>query len=86
MTDHIKLLEELIVEAVDRLRSLNRERDALQEEVESLRERLEGLKHEASLGDRGSDDERAWEARRSQALATLREALTELDRFDRATR
>ena len=78
MSDNIKLLEELVVEAVDRLRRLTRERDSLLEEVEALRGRLDALKHEASRTGSGSDAERAWETRRAQALSTLREALTEL--------
>jgi hypothetical protein len=78
MSDNIKLLEELVVEAVDRLRGLARERDELLEQVDSLRERLGALKREASQRGRGSDQERAWEARREQALTVVREALAEL--------
>jgi hypothetical protein len=57
---------------------LARERNELLEQVDSLRERLDALKSEASQGGRGSDHGRAWEARREQALAVIREALSEL--------
>ena len=63
MADNIKLLEELVVEAVDRLRELTRERDELQGKVASLSKRLDALKRKASQGVRSSDDARAREAR-----------------------
>ena len=78
MTDDIKLLEELIVEAVDRLRALTRERDESRKQVDSLNERLDALKREASQSEDGSDTERAWRAREAQSLEVLREALSEL--------
>jgi len=78
MADNIKLLEELVVEAVDRLRELTRERDELQEKVDSLSKRLDALKRKASQGVRSSDDARAQEARHLQAVTAIREALTEL--------
>jgi len=78
MADNIKLLEELVVEAVDRLRELARQRDELQGKVDSLSKRLDALKRKASQGDRSSDDARAREARQVQAVTALREALTEL--------
>jgi predicted nucleic acid-binding Zn-ribbon protein len=77
MSDDIKLLEELVVEAVDRLRGLNRERDELQSQVTALNDRLDALCREATESRDGSD-ERAWEARRTQSLEVLRDALTEL--------
>jgi predicted nucleic acid-binding Zn-ribbon protein len=77
MSDDIKLLEELVVEAVDRLRGLNRERDELQSQVTALNDRLDALKREATES-RDGLDERAWEARRTQSLEVLRDALTEL--------
>jgi chromosome segregation ATPase len=78
MTDDIKLLEELIVEAVDRLRGLTRERDELRTKVNSLNERLDALKQEASEGEDGSDAERAWRAREARSREVLREAMSEL--------
>jgi hypothetical protein len=76
--DDIKLLEELIVEAVDRLRSLTGERDSLREQVGDLNERLDALKRKAVEGEPGSEAERAWKARQAESLALLREALSEL--------
>lgn len=78
MADNIKLLEELVVEAVDRLRELARERDELQEKVDSLSTRLDALKRKASEGGRSSDEARAHEARQAQAVTMIREALAEL--------
>ena len=78
MADNIKLLEELVVEAADRLRELTRERDELQKKVDSLSTRLDALKREASQGGPGSDEARALEARRVRAVTVIREALAEL--------
>ena len=78
MVDNVKILEELVAEAVDRLEQLTRERDGLSEEIEATRERLDALKREASQSGRGSEAERAWRAQQSQALTAVREALTEL--------
>ncbi len=78
MVDNVRILEELVVEAVDRLQSLTRERDSLSGEIDGYRERLDALKRKASQGDRGSEAERAWRAQQAQALTAVREALTEL--------
>ncbi len=78
MVDNVKILEELVVEAVDRLQRLTQERDSLSEEMDGLRERLDALKQEASQSGRGSEAERAWRAQQAQALTAVREALTEL--------
>ncbi len=77
MPDNVKILEELVVEAVDRLHDLSLERDRLSGEIDVLRERLDAPKHQASQGGRGSEAERAWRAQQSQALTVLREALAE---------
>ncbi len=77
MPDNVKLLEEMVVEAVDRIRDLGRERARLTEEIDGMRGRLDALKHEASHGGRGSETERAWRAQRAQALTVVREALAE---------
>ncbi len=77
MPDNVRLLEELVNEAVDRLRDLGRERARLTEEIDGMRERLDALKHEASHSGRGSEAERAWRAQRAQALTVVREALAE---------
>jgi predicted nucleic acid-binding Zn-ribbon protein len=76
--DDIKLLEELTVEAVDRLRRLTVERDSLREQVGDLKERLDALKRKAAEGEPGSEAERAWKARQAESLVVLREALSEL--------
>jgi chromosome segregation ATPase len=84
MSDDIKLLEELVVEAVDRLRGLTREREELRQEVETMNERLDALKRKAADVGRGSDAAQAWQTRQAQSLTVLREALSEL-RGDRDT-
>ena len=78
MVDNVRILEELVVEAVDRLQRLAQERDRLSEEMDGLRERLDALQREASQSDRSSEAERAWRAQQAQALVAVREALTEL--------
>ncbi len=77
MVDNVKILEELVVEAADRLQDLTQERDRLAEEIDAVRERLDARKREASQSGRGSEAERAWRAQQSQALTVLREALAE---------
>ena len=72
MTDNIKLLEELVGEAVDRLRDVTRERDTLRGEFDQLRERLDTQQREAQR----PDDDGANKTR--LALEVLREALAEV--------
>ena len=76
--DNIKILEDLVVEAVDRLEGLTLEREKLNTEVGSLQERLDALKREVSHGGDGSGAEPAVQDRRTLALAMVRDALTEL--------
>ncbi len=78
MVDNVKILEELVVEAADRLQQLTQERDRMSEEIEAIRERLDARKREASQSGRGSEAERAWRAQQAQALTAVREALAEL--------
>ena len=78
MVDNVKILEELVVEAVDRLQDLTQERDRLGEEIDAVRERLDARKREASQSGRGSEAEPAWRAQQSQALKAVRDALAEL--------
>jgi FtsZ-binding cell division protein ZapB len=76
MSDNITILEELVTEAVERIRDLTRERDTLREQVASLNERLDAQQHEAAT--EGSDEHGALMARQAQAVDRLRSALTEL--------
>jgi len=78
MTDDIKVLEDLVVDAVDRLRSLTRERDELRERIDTLNERVETAERDSARAEDGSEAERAWRARQAQSLTVLREALAEL--------
>jgi hypothetical protein len=70
MADNIRLLEDLVAKAVDRLQLLSQERERLRNEVEALRGRLETLERQAT--DRDSE---AWRSRRDQALIRIRETL-----------
>ena len=83
MADNIKLLEELVVEAVDRLRSLTREREELRGKVAALSKRLEALKRKASSSGSGSETAKAWEARRAQASGASE---ADLDRYRKELR
>ena len=78
MDDNIRILEDLVNEAVDRLQQTSRERDALRRQVDTLMERLETVGPEAdragAAGQAGGD----IEARRDRARAVLQEALAEL--------
>lgn len=78
MADNIRLLEELVTEAVNRLEGLSEDGNGLREKVTALRKRLDAMKLEASRGDRGTDAERAWQGRQAQALSMVQEALSEL--------
>jgi len=76
--DNIKLLEELVVEAVDRLRSLARERDGARREVAALRERLTALERDAAQREERPPEADGWEVRRDRAVEMLRDALSDL--------
>ena len=78
MRDEIKLLEELVVETVGRLRSVTGERQSLREQVDALNDQLKALKRKAAEGEPGAEAERAWKARQAESLGILREALSEL--------
>ncbi len=75
MVDNIRLLEERVLEAVDRLERLTAERDELREEIDALRERLDAQKREASRGGRSAD---SGQVDRGRALSVVRQALSEL--------
>jgi len=75
MAHDIRLLEDLVNRAIDRLKRLAVERDELQDEVDTLRRELESLNRvRASAGEAGS----SWEAERTHVTAELRQALEEL--------
>jgi cell division septum initiation protein DivIVA len=75
MGDTIRLLEELVDRAVDRLRTVTEERERLQQEVDALRLRLQ----ETQATPRGEGDRRpevdSWPAERNQVLSALHETL-----------
>ena len=82
MRKNIKLLESRVSRAVKRLRQLSTERDQLVQEVESLREKLEGLEQAASVEPPGALEalaaRQAWQVEREDTVTSLREALNEL--------
>ena len=75
MKDHIRLLEDRVVRAVDRLKQLTEERDRLQDEVRELRDHVEAERLR-KVAD-GRPDE-TWQAQRAHVVAEIREALVEL--------
>lgn len=75
MKAKIKLIEERVEGVVDRLQTLTRERDRLQEELRSLERRLE------SAGEQGElQADRSILAGLDQIGGSLREAIAELRR------
>ena len=78
MANQVKVLEDLVTEAVDRLQNLTHERDRLVKEAGELRERLGVLAREASYSSCDSDADQAWQGRQAQARSILQEALVEL--------
>ena len=76
MDDKIKLLEERVAEAVDRLGKLATERTRLESELRSLREQLQNAQPEgAAVADSERED---WRSRRAQALEAIREVIADL--------
>jgi hypothetical protein len=73
VNDNVKLLEQLVLQAVDRLRELSEERDRMRGEIDGLRQRVEGAE-----GARSSDTEVVWQARRKELVAGLREVVAQL--------
>lgn len=73
MSSDIRLLEQLVDRAVDRLKKLTEERDRLRDEVGDLRRRLEETE-----GGRNGSSEQAWRVQREQIVSELKEALSEL--------
>lgn len=73
MTDNIRLLEERVSQAVNRLRLLSAERQALETELRALQDRLEST-------DGGSDARKAaeWIALRERAVGLIRQTLEEI--------
>lgn len=78
MAPNVRLLEQLVTQAVDRLQRLAAERDQLAEQVRSLRERLHELERTTAESTAGGAAERAWQAHRPHVLSVLRRTLAEL--------
>jgi hypothetical protein len=76
MEDDVRLLEQRVRSAVDRLKRVHDERDRLREEVQTLGERLERSVEGRVEDDPGSG--RSWQSERAEVLAAVREALDEL--------
>lgn len=75
MANDIRLLEDLVNKAVDRLKRLSVERHELQQEVDALRQQLDALEKTRATA-RG--DSTGWEAQRAHVTTALRETLDEL--------
>jgi hypothetical protein len=76
MAKNIKLLEERVIKAADRLRELSAERNKLESELKSLRQRLEGVE---TGGTAGIDNrEEVWRNQKEEAINAIRQTLAEL--------
>ncbi len=75
MNRNIRLLEERVLQATKRLRQLSDDRTVLQQEVQSLRDRLETVE-KAEPVDSGAAS--VWDEERTRVVSAVRQALTEL--------
>ena len=75
MDDDIRLLEQRVHSAVDRLKRLHDERNRLREEVHTLSDRLERCSESAVDG---PSPAQTWQGERAQILAEVRQTLDEL--------
>lgn len=75
MATDIRLLEDLVNKAVDRLKRLSEERSVLQQEVDALRQQLDTLQKKRETA---RADTEGWEGQRAHVTAALRETLDEL--------
>jgi len=75
MKDTIRLLEDRIGKAVDRIRSLNAERDDLRREIQGMKERIAALQASETTGAAGE----SWRAERERVVGELRATLDELE-------
>jgi len=75
MDDNIKLLEERVNRVVGRLRALSTERKHLEDELNSLREQLEG----GGSGSAADNEERnGWRSQKTEAIELLHQTIAEL--------
>ena len=77
MADPIRLLEDRVARAIERLGRLSRERDGLMGEVEALRERIAALERQGRTGATEGQHE-SWQRSRAEIAVALRETLLEL--------
>ena len=77
MDSNIKLLEERVFQLVGRLRELSAERKGLEEELRTLRKRLESIEQGGPADSDPKKDE-VWRSRRAEAISAIRETLAEL--------
>jgi hypothetical protein len=78
MDSNIKLLEERVFQLVGRLRELSAERKRLEEELGSLRHRLESVEQGGPAGPDPKSEDKVWRSRRAEAISAIRETLAEL--------
>jgi hypothetical protein len=78
MAQTVRLLEQLVNQAVERLQSLALERDQLEGEVRSLRQRLEELERRGSEATAEGVVGRGWQSQRPHVITVLRRTLAEL--------
>ena len=76
MSNNIKLLEDRVTRAVERLKVVSSERAQLQDELRALGEQLETLESERAATANALDTTPVVD--RERVVATIREALSEL--------
>jgi predicted nucleic acid-binding Zn-ribbon protein len=74
MIKNIRLLEDRVAKVVERLKQLSDERVRLAEELQALRQQVAFHEEATEERDGGTD----WQAQRTEAVAIIREALSEL--------
>jgi len=74
MSDNIRLLEDRVSRAAERIRHLSNEREGLEKEVETLRDELATRPDPAQ----GTADHQALPVASAEIVSVLREALAEL--------
>jgi len=78
MRKNLKLLENRVAQASERLSQLATERNQLLQEIETLRDQLDSLETSGPLETGEPSGVQVWQIERNDTITSLREALNEL--------